>query len=171
MVRRSAARSLVDGSAYTYRGVPHVLRIEADAKAREDGVEAGDGLIVVRLAGEPTPDRVEAALGAWVLAGARRELPAMLDECWGRFGRCGETRPTLRVRLMKTQWGSLAGRSRMTLNAHLQRAPAACAEAIIYHELCHMRVAGHGPDFYDELSAYVPDWKARRAELRTLLRG
>lgn len=102
------------------------------------------------------------------LAEARRVLAERLDACWAVFARAGEGKPALRVRIMRSRWGSLIAGSRMSLNARLVRAPTACIDGVVFHELCHLRVPGHGPDFYQELAAYVPEWKARRAELRRL---
>jgi predicted metal-dependent hydrolase len=33
---------------------------------------------------------------------------------------------------------------------------------VILHELAHLKIPDHGPDFKAILSAYMPDWKARR---------
>lgn len=110
----------------------------------------------------PAPDAAERAE-------ARRVLAERYAACWRVFGRSDETMPELRVRVMRTRWGSLTAAGRVSLNAYLVRASEACIDAVIYHEFCHMRVRGHGAAFYDELARYVPDWKARRRELRALL--
>lgn len=110
-----------------------------------------------------------APLGPKELAEARRLLAERLDVCWAAFARPGEVKPTLRVRVMRSRWGSLIEGCRMSLNARLARAPVECIDSVVYHELCHMREAGHGPEFYGELARYVPDWRVRRTELRRLL--
>ena len=110
----------------------------------------------------PAPDAAE-------VDEARRVLGKRYAACWDVFARPGEVKPDLRVRVMRSRWGSLTAAGRVSLNAYLVRAPDACIDAVIYHEFCHMRVRGHGVDFYKELARYVPDWKARRRELKTLL--
>lgn len=89
-----------------------------------------------------------------------------LRACWTVFGRPGEVMPRLRLRTMRSRWGSLSPSGAMTLNTLLVRAPLECLDAVIYHELCHLRVRNHGPEFYHELARYVPEWRQRRAELR-----
>ncbi|MDO8879628.1 MAG: DUF45 domain-containing protein [Coriobacteriia bacterium] len=115
------------------------------------------------------PAVAPAPLGPKERAEARRLLAGRLDVCWAAFARPGEEKPTLRVRVMRSRWGSLIEGRRMSLNARLARAPVECIDSVVYHELCHMREAGHGPEFYRELARYVPDWKARRSELRRLV--
>lgn len=89
-----------------------------------------------------------------------------LHECWEVFARPGEVMPKLRMRTMRSRWGSLSATGAMTLNTLLVRAPRECLDAVIYHELCHLRVRHHGPEFYRELARYVPEWRQRREDLR-----
>jgi predicted metal-dependent hydrolase len=124
------------------------------------------GTLVVTVAGDPGPERVQALVEGWYAAEARAVLPERVAECWARFAAPGETCPSVRIRTMTSRWGSLAGGARMTLNAHLMRVPPRAVDYLIYHELCHLRVRGHGADFYRELAAYVPDHRAIRAEMR-----
>ncbi|MBN2248548.1 MAG: DUF45 domain-containing protein [Coriobacteriia bacterium] len=122
--------------------------------------------------------RAEALARAWespvpVDAGERaraRELfEQRLDVCWERFARDGEVKPRLRLRTMRSRWGSLSPGGWMSLNTLLVRAPLECLDAVIYHELCHLRVRAHDAAFYRELARYVPAWRERRMDLRDLL--
>lgn len=160
-------RRYTEGAVHHYLGEPHTLAFERAARTR---VEISGVRLVVGMAEDPTPERVKAAIDGWLLEQARREFPLRLEECWEAFARPGEVKPPLRVRNMRSRWGSLVARSRMTLNAQLMRASTPCIDSVIYHELCHMRIDGHGPDFYRELAACVPDWAGRRAELKALMR-
>lgn len=113
--------------------------------------------------------RAEASAGpltAAEIAEADTLFRERLDACWPLFARDGERTPQLRVRTMRSRWGSLAPSGTVTLNAHLVRLPVACLDYVIFHELCHLRVRGHNAAFYAEVERYVPEWRARRAELR-----
>lgn len=105
-------------------------------------------------------------LTAAELAEARTCFRERFDLCWRAFAQAGERQPRLRIRAMRSRWGSLASSGIVTLNAHLVRAPVSCLDYVIYHELCHLRVRSHAPAFYAEVERYVPEWRARRAELR-----
>jgi hypothetical protein len=110
-------------------------------------------------------------LGPAELAAARRLFAERLDACWPLFARPGEAKPQLRVRVMRTRWGSLSPSGRICLNATLLHAPRACLDYVIFHELAHLRARGHGPRFYAELARYVPDWRERRRELHAFPAG
>ncbi len=122
---------------------------------------------VVRKQAEAV-DRAERSAGpltAEEIARARALFAERLTECWSVFARPGERMPDLRVRVMRTRWGSLAASGRVTLNAALVRATCEQLDYVIFHELCHLRVRGHGRDFYAELARHVPDWRRVRREL------
>ncbi len=99
------------------------------------------------------------------LAEARMLFAERYEVCWRAFAQPGEHRPQLRVRAMRSRWGSLTASGSVTINAFLVRTPVECLDYVIFHELCHMRVRGHNAAFYAEVARYVPAWRARRAEL------
>ncbi len=66
---------------------------------------------------------------------------------------------------MRTQWGSCSPKGELLLNPYLVKAPRACIEYVVAHELCHLIEHNHSPRFYQHLSAMLPDWQARKDEL------
>ena len=77
----------------------------------------------------------------------------------------------LAYRNMKSRWGScrrVTGRFSFALD--LVTKPKECIEAVVVHELCHLFIAGHGPDFYARMETYLPDYKERDRLLASLPR-
>lgn len=76
--------------------------------------------------------------------------------------------PVLRIRKMKSRWGSMASGKKVgviTLNFNLIHKPVECIDYVIMHELCHLKHANHGGDFYRLQEIFVPNWR----ELKALL--
>lgn len=70
-------------------------------------------------------------------------------------------------RNMKSRWGSCQpSTGRICINTRLALYPPYCLEYVVVHELCHLLVRGHGPDFHKLLDSVMPDWRERRAVLR-----
>lgn len=134
--------------------------IERFVHSREAWIERTRARVLARAEASAGP------LTAAELAEARTRFAERFDACWPVFARPGERKPALRVRAMRSRWGSLAPSGTITLNAHLVRLPEPCLDYVIFHELCHLRVRGHSAVFYAEVARYVPGWRARRAELR-----
>ena len=72
----------------------------------------------------------------------------------------------LKVRPMKSLWGSLDTRDRVNLDLALALAPPAALRYVLVHELCHLRVRSHSPRFWAQVAALMPEWREQRAYLR-----
>lgn len=71
------------------------------------------------------------------------------------------------IRSMKTRWGSCSiQKGTIRINARLAVREEKLAELVIVHELIHLKIPGHGKDFYDCLGDCIPDWKERQKQLR-----
>ena len=73
----------------------------------------------------------------------------------------------LAYRKMKSRWGSCQpSTGRICINTVLALYPPECLEYVVVHELVHLIVPGHGPEFHAIMDRVMPDWKQRRAKLR-----
>ncbi len=70
------------------------------------------------------------------------------------------------VKQLKSRWGSCTEQGNIALSSFLMQLPWHLIDYVIMHELMHTRIMAHGPTFWDELSAYVPNLKAIRKEIR-----
>jgi predicted metal-dependent hydrolase len=71
---------------------------------------------------------------------------------------------------MERQWGSCSPTGRLTLNAHLVKAPRECIDYVIIHELCHLQERNHGPRFHRLLDAQMPGcWRIMKERLDGLV--
>jgi predicted SprT family Zn-dependent metalloprotease len=111
--------------------------------------------------GDPT--RAERLIADWYQRQAAQIFSQRLTVCFERVRAWGVAYPTLRVRRMKTRWGSCTGHGAITLNSRLVELPVDLIDYVILHELCHLREMNHGPRFYALLEGVCPTWKAQRA--------
>lgn len=166
----SAARTpplrYVEGETHLYLGRPYPLTVEQGD--RETVRLAGDALRVTVRPDAPA-GHVRELLDAWYVRRARRHLPARLDACWANFPTDGHHRPTLRLKHMRTRWGSMSPKGNMSLRLDLIRAPDECIDYVILHELCHLVHPNHGPEFWALVERLVPDWRRRKRLLESLL--
>jgi len=66
----------------------------------------------------------------------------------------------------KSRWGSAGSNGAIRLNWHLVHLPMALLDYVVAHELCHLKEMNHGPAFWAEMQALMPDFAARRRELK-----
>ena len=72
----------------------------------------------------------------------------------------------LKVRPMKSLWGSLDTRDRINLDLALALAPPAALRYVLVHELCHLKVRSHAPRFWAQVGELLPEWHEQRDWLR-----
>ena len=90
---------------------------------------------------------------------AEEIFPEIYEQAYKRFS--GIHKPGLRLRSMKTRWGSYSSVSDLiTLNTRLAAAPPICIEAVAAHELAHVLVMDHSRRFYQVLLSAMPEYKS-----------
>jgi predicted metal-dependent hydrolase len=70
------------------------------------------------------------------------------------------------VRRMKTRWGSCTPRTRrLRFNSELAKRRPELLEYVVVHEMAHIVEPSHNARFKTLLTAHMPDWRERHAEL------
>lgn len=109
---------------------------------------------------------VREAMDTWLRPQARAYFQQQIDHWWPFFSRFAQQQPTLRVKKMKTRWGSLSQRGYINLNLGLMQLPPELIELVVVHELCHLKHFDHGPGFKALMSDALPDWRQREKLLQ-----
>lgn len=159
--------ALDDGRLIPYLGIAHCVRV-ADAPPRTRasrvsriGGDQGDELLVERVARDARPTAV--ILEAWFRDRARAALHAAIDR---HAAALGVAAASVTIRDTTSRWGSCSRRGALSFGWRLVLAPPGALDAVAAHELCHLRVFGHGPAFWELLETRVPDYAAWRRWLR-----
>jgi len=166
--RETASLPLRGGEVPVHWSEGRCLRIARD-----------DAGIHVQLTARTTDASVRRALRAFYEAEARADVGRWLPRYLAGLPRAPRQ---LRLKVMSSQWGSLAPDGSLALDLALVLARPSAFEYVLVHELCHLLQANHSPAFWAEVEARFPDWRDERAyfhregrrlkaTLRTLLAG
>ena len=102
-------------------------------------------------------------LTSWYRERLREQVPGLLAKWQPRLG---VTVAEVRIRRMKTRWGSCnASARRIWLNSELAKKPDACLEYILVHEMVHLLERHHNERFRELMDRLIPTWRMRREEL------
>jgi predicted metal-dependent hydrolase len=157
------ALKYVSGETHRYVGAQYRLQVN---RGRKDSVEYRDDCLMVTSKNEPAPERIKAILESWYRSRAAVIFHERLLFWHGKMAGEGVPFPKLRIRRMKTRWGSWSSTGRITLNLLLMTAPVECIDYVVVHELCHFKFKGHGPRFWNAVGRFMPDYKERRKRLK-----
>jgi predicted metal-dependent hydrolase len=95
---------------------------------------------------------------------ALEHLPGRVEELSAAYG---YTYSGLKIRKMKTRWGSCTTRKSINLNSWLMMIPESLCDYVILHELAHTRFPDHGKKFWEEVDRTTGGLSAvYRKELR-----
>jgi len=110
-----------------------------------------------RAASAPPPP-TEADIAA-LKAQARAILPEKVAY-WSK--KMGVTPTGIKITSARKRYGSCSGKNSLCFSCFLMQCPEAAIDLVVVHELCHIKVRNHGPDFYALLAQYLPDYKERK---------
>ena len=159
-------RRFVSGESLPYlgRSVPlTVNRVDGDKVDVRFHHWQFDADVPRALDGDERVDEVRAAFEAWYRDRAALKLPPRVDRMASLLG----VRPTrVLVRGQRKRWASCAPDGTLRFNWRTVMAPPALVDYIVAHELAHLRVRGHGADYWGVVAQAVPDYRQRRDRLR-----
>ena len=72
--------------------------------------------------------------------------------------RVGVSFGRITIRAQRTKWGSCSGKGNLNFNCLLMLTPPEVRDAVIVHELCHLREMNHSPRFYAEVRRVYPEY-------------
>ncbi len=158
-------RQYVSGETHIYLGRQYRLKV---IRAKEESVKLKGKYLYVRTPDRNDSERIKVLVENWYNEHARAVYEKKLEGCYQVARKYGVPYPGIKMRRMKTRWGSCSKSGDILLNTELIKAPIHCVEYVIMHELCHMKVRNHDKEFYKLLSRCMPDWKRRKKRLESV---
>jgi predicted metal-dependent hydrolase len=71
------------------------------------------------------------------------------------------------IKFLQSRWGSCSSTNDIVLNTYLVQLPQALIDYVICHELAHTKHHNHSDSFWQLVQRMVPDYKARKKQLKT----
>lgn len=154
----------VSGEKVRYLGEELHLLVET---APVEGVDKIGQFLFLRVKNTGDFNRKEKIMQKWF---SKMQVEVFLEICkeiHPLFKPYGVKYPLVKIRNMKSRWGSCQPQKRViTLNAKMIVAPREAIEYVILHEFAHFVHPNHSKEFYGLVEQLMPDWKERRALLQ-----
>ena len=114
-------------------------------------------------------DHIGRALLQWYHARAMETLPELVEEWWPLLGRGPKSR--VLIGNQKTRWGSCGPDGTLRFNWRVMMLEPSLIHYVVVHELAHLTVRNHSPDFWKLVRTMIPDAQDRRKRLRETALG
>lgn len=103
------------------------------------------------------------AVQAWLMRQARAHFTERLQHFAPQLGVQWRR---LSLSSAATRWGSASADGSIRLNWRLIHFKPEIIDYVVVHELSHLQVMNHSPAFWDTVGQVLPDYSARRAQLK-----
>lgn len=156
--RRAPQRRWESGETLPYLGLP--LKLDVAHGVR--GVTHSPSCLEIR-----SPDVAASAVSAlaihWFRTQAREHFHRRVEHF-----RAHVRQDPIAIRLSnaRSRWGSCHVSGRISLNWRLIHMPQHLIDYVVVHELAHLREMNHSPRFWAVVGSVIPDYAARRREIR-----
>lgn len=152
---RQSEREYVSGETLYVWGHQYFLQVEHNQKKNSLVLEGNKAILSVRK--ESTAKQREKFVNEWYRSLLKTEVEKYLPK-WEAI--TGLYCDSWQSKYMTTKWGTCNTSTRkIWLNLQLAKKPIECLEYVILHELAHLKVKNHGPDFVAILDLHMPYWR------------
>lgn len=161
---RPVVPRFMTGSKVPYRGRLNRLTVRRhDGAHVEIGFRNGFVVDLPSWVRDEQSDRLVAnEIKLWLKRRVRRDV----TEFAALYGKKHDLRPrAVRVGDMKSGWGACGPSGTILINWTLVFAPKSVLEYVVAHELAHLKVRSHGPDFWEYLSKLMSDYSRAKSWL------
>ncbi|AUR00786.1 M48 family metallopeptidase [Phaeobacter inhibens] len=159
-------REYVSGEQVIYLGRRYVLKVLPTLEKPRAVRLRGNRLEVETRSS--TAEDVRSKVRAWYRVKARDYFAKRIAEASQSLPWIVEM-PPFRLLEMNKQWGSCSADGQVILNPHLVKAPRECIEYVVMHELAHLKYHDHGPEFWQLLDVYSPQWRQSKGVLDAMV--
>ncbi|AKH68731.1 putative metal-dependent hydrolase [Spongiibacter sp. IMCC21906] len=151
----------VDGEQVEFLG--RELTLAVDAAPGRGQVLLQNDCLAIKVPSY-SPQKISAQLQRWYRLQAQQIFMERLV-FWSSQISWVSAVPPLRIRRMRSRWGSCSSDGRICLNSELIRLDPQYLDYVIAHELCHLQEFNHSKRFYALMDSVMPDWSVRKKAL------
>ena len=153
-------RTIRSGTSTRILGRQLSIRVVPSARKR---IVRDDHWLLIYTTMPNDQEDVDRQFTNWWQRNSKKYLLSQLERMYPIVQKYGVAMPELRVKKLQTLWGSCSRKYHViTLNYYLYKAPVACVEYVILHELLHFIYPRHDRQFYESLTIFMPDWLERK---------
>ena len=160
-----------DGVVLRYLGASLQVVLDSSAVLKKNSAQletlgdesAASFVLRIGLPITASPEQIRDATQAWLMRRAKELFAERLDYFAPRLGVAWKR---LSLSSASTRWGTASADGAIRLNWRLIHHKLDVIDYVVAHELSHLKVMDHSPQFWDTVKSVMPDYPERRRVLR-----
>ena len=160
-----------DGVVLRYLGESLQVVLDSSATLKKNSAQletlgsesAASFVLRIGLPITASPEQIRDATQAWLMRRAKELFAERLDYFAPRLGVAWKR---LSLSSASTRWGTASADGAIRLNWRLIHHKLDVIDYVVAHELSHLKVMDHSPQFWDTVKSVMPDYPERRRVLR-----
>ncbi len=149
-------RQYQPGETFLFLGQAYALEI---VEQQVEALKLDGRFLLKRSARSKAPEVFE----AWY----RQQALDVISQRLALFaGQTGLGYQQVRVKNLRTRWGSCSSRGNLNFNLRLVLAPLEIVDYVVVHELVHLKHKNHSRQYWEAVAAILPYFKKRRDWLK-----
>jgi predicted metal-dependent hydrolase len=152
-----------DGATLPFLGEQWVVRLDPEHQSLSTShQEAAPKCLHIALSLHAQPGQIRDAVQAWLMQQAKLNFTQRLDHFAPQLGVQWKR---LSLSNASSRWGTASADGSIRLNWRLIHFKQDVIDYVVVHELSHLRVMNHSPQFWETVGSLVPDYQQRRHAL------
>ena len=152
-----------DGATLPFLGEQWVVRLDPEHQSLPTSHEdAAPKCLHIALSLHAQPGQIRDAVQAWLMQQAKLNFTQRLDHFAPKLGVQWKR---LSLSNASSRWGTASADGSIRLNWRLIHFKQDVIDYVVVHELSHLRVMNHSPQFWETVGSLVPDYQQRRHAL------
>jgi predicted metal-dependent hydrolase len=150
-------------------GKAHRLLFKPDSSSQKASTRIKDNQIVVTYPSHKAinEDSVQQAAHKAAVKALRLQADKLLPQRLKTLADLnGFSYKSVKVRQLKSRWGSCDSKGNIVLNIYLMQLPWDLIDYVLLHELVHTEIHNHGSDFWNKLETKLPYAKSFKKKVR-----
>ena len=160
-----------DGVVLRYLGASLQVVLDSSAALKKNSAQletlgsesAASFVLRIGLPITASPEQIRDATQAWLMRRAKELFAERLDHFAPRLGVAWKR---LSLSSASARWGTASADGAIRLNWRLIHHKLDVIDYVVAHELSHLKVMDHSPQFWDTVKSVMPDYPERRRVLR-----
>ena len=152
-----------DGAALPFLGEQWVVRLDPEHQSLQASYQdTSPKCLPIALSIHAQPGQIRDAVQAWLMQQAKLNFTQRLDHFAPQLGVQWKR---LSLSNASSRWGTASADGSIRLNWRLIHFKQDVIDYVVVHELSHLRVMNHSPQFWETVGSLVPDYQQRRHAL------